>query len=161
MPFTSRSDLLPSTPLRSKAQHPAGPTLRQHTTRQRSSGSPVLLPLSTDRGPPSSAKGIKPPKTPQAGPSEPRALSSHDDPADGGISAWAGRIEASSPAPLSEGRPTSHDTRRADNNDRIIIDGIERESWEVMTQDQEEDRHAAVSHPSALRRRPHTSIRMT
>ena len=50
-----------------------------------------------------------------------------------------------SPAPPSTAQAPSDGTRALESKGKYVIDGIERESWEVITQDATEEEHARVS----------------
>jgi len=59
----------------------------------------------------------------------------------------ASRIAASGPVPHSDApRAAADGTRRSEDEEHIVIDGIEREAWEVLTQDQVNAHKAAVRH---------------
>lgn len=155
MEAVSYSNIPPSTPARTGAQ-PFRGTIK---TTASPAQSPVLkstcdhsVQLQTREGILGRRSSItarpndEPSKTLQAGPSRARVSSSFSDLANCGISAWAQGIQVYGPAPPSEDREVSQSTRRAVDNERIVVDGIEREPWEVLTQDaQREDRHEAVS----------------
>ena len=135
---------MPSTPEHRRRQAaiitPIGPILRTpHETHRR-----------LDRGAAGSRDSVvtnayQTPGRHRAGQIATQAPSRPHGAEDGGISAWAGRIAASSPAPLSEAAKTSGSTETAEIEAPILIDGIERELWEVLTQEPEsEDFNAAV-----------------
>jgi len=65
-----------------------------------------------------------------------------------GILGWADDILPTSPAPPSTAQAPSEGNHRVRTKEKFVIDGIERESWEVITQDaMADDDHARVSEP--------------